>query len=173
MATRQPETGPILDQLAVVAFADPEPATIRHLQRIDRRLHALYTAWGGGGFWVPCHMDNSETPDEMVVPIPIPSGVEYFEVRALVSQRDKTTPKAAKIVLQSGNTSDSVTITFAEFGGGDTLEGAIEVFADDYLQCRSGLAWSWGDDEVTITFDIGTGKLWGLLFQPVHLAQTV
>lgn len=173
MATRGPEWGPMLDQVPEVTLVDPEPATIRHLQRIDRWTHALYTGWGGPGLWVPCHMDNSETPDDPQLAIPVPPGVEYFSVVALVSQRDKSTPTTASLTITSAATSAAVDISWQELTGGDEIEGAIAVAADDLLQVRSGTSWAWGTDTLTITFDTGTGTLWGLKLQPVHPPRTV
>lgn len=168
MATRRAAAGPMLDQLEPVVLTDPEIATIRHLQRIDRWTHAGFTAWGGAGFWIPCHMDQSETPDDLSVPVPVPPGVESFRVRALVSQRDKANPKRAEIVLTSLTTAATCKLSWQELTGGNTLDGAIKVSCDIPLQCRSGVSWSPAVDTVTVTFDTGTGTLWGLLFQPIH-----
>ncbi len=167
MATRRPESSPILDRLGEIVIVDPEPASIQHLQRIERWTHALYTEWGWPGVWIPCHMDQSETPDELEVPVEVPPGCEYFTVRAYCSQRDKTTPTRAVATLQSAATGSIVTLAWQEITGGNNLDGALEVFGDVPLQCRSGTAWTSSIDTVTVTFDTGTGVLWGVLLQPI------
>lgn len=172
---RIPLSTPLLDQLPEVVLVDPEPASIAHLQRIDRWLHALYSEWGGPGFWVPCWMDQSETPDEIELTVPVPPGVELFRVRALVSQRDKTTPRKCDLVLDCAATTSTTTLSWQELSGGNTLEGAFEVATSGVdggdngsLRVRSGTSWTWDFATVTMTFDVGTGKVWGLLFQPQH-----
>lgn len=172
---RAPIAEPSLDQAELVELIDPVPATIGHLQRVDRWTHATYTAYGGAGFWVPMHMDQSETPDDMVFSLPIPAGVEYFRIRGYASQRNKTTPKRCDLVLASANTATSIKLTWQEVSGGNTLVGALELASSDDtsaedgpLRCVVGTSWSRGWDTITATFDEGTGIVWGLLFQPIH-----
>lgn len=172
---RDPVAEPSLDQVEVIELIDPVPATISHLQRIDRWTHATYTEYGGPGIWVPMWMDQAETPDVMVFSLPIPSGVEYFRIRGYVSQRDKTTPRRCEIDIASNNTGLSTKLAWQEVSGGNTLVGALEVATSDDassddgpLRCISGTSWSRGWDTITVTFDVGSGTVWGLLFQPLH-----
>lgn len=175
---RAPAYEPILDQVAVVELVDPEPGSIRHLQRIDQRVHALHTGWGGTGIWVPVHMDDSETPDDVVINVPLPSGVEYFGVRALVSHRDKVSPANCEATITSTATGSSTKLTWQESGAGDTLEGAFEIGTEGApgeengpLQCASGGSWAWDVDTLTIVFDTGKGTIWGILLSPIHTTR--
>lgn len=172
---RAPEFEPSLDLISVPTLTDPEPASIRHLQRVDRRVHALYTGWGGNGIWVPTHMTQTESPDDLVIPLRLPPGVEYFYVRALVSQRDKSAASPCKMVLTSTATASTCELQWVESTAGDVLQGAFEVASaggsgepNKPLQCRSGTAWTWGLDTVTVQFDTGKGTVWGICFQPIH-----
>lgn len=176
--SRIPLNTPLLDQLPECVLVDPEPASIAHLQRIDRWLHALYTEWGGPGFWVPMWMDQSETPDEVTLDIPIPPGVELFHIHALVSQRDKTTPRKCDLEIACAAEGSTTTLSWQELSGGNTLEGAFEVATSGVdggtngsLRVRSGTDWTWGVETIVCTFDVGTGKVWGLLFQPLHTTR--
>lgn len=173
--TRAALREPMLDQMALITLVDPEPASIAHLQRLDRRVHALATAWGGTGFYMALNMSNTESPDDFEFALPVPPGVEWMRVYALVSQRDKADPKPCEAVISSANTTTSTTLRWQEVSGGNTLGGAYAIVtADDGdgdtgpLRVQSGVDWSWDFDLVTIVFDVGIGTIWGLLFQPIH-----
>lgn len=173
--SRIPLGSPLLDQVPLVVLTDPEQASIAHLQRIDRWLHAAYTKWGGPGFWVPVCMDQSETPDEMEITLPVPPGVELFHLRALVSQRDKTTPRRCDLEIACAAEGTTTTLSWQELSGGNTLEGAFEIATSGIegggngsLRVQSGTNWAWSFADITLTFDVGTGKVWGILFQPQH-----
>lgn len=173
--SRIPLAVPLLDQLPEVVLVDPEAATIAQLQRIDRWLHALYSEWGGPGFWVPFWMSQSETPDDFEITVPIPPGVELFHLRALVSQRDKTTPRKCDLEIACPAEGTTTTLSWQELSGGNTLEGAFEIATSGIeggdngsLRVQSGTNWAWSFADITLTFDVGTGKVWGILFQPQH-----
>lgn len=170
---RAPEYDPILDNVGAVSLVDPAAAKIGALQRADRWVHALFTGWGGAGIWLPTHMDNSETPDDIEVPVRIAPGVEYYHIRALVSRGNKNT--ACTLTVLSSTSGLSTTLTWQGESDDSSLDGAFEVAtigargdADGPLQVRSGVSWSWGTDRWTLTFDVGSGHVWGLCATPIH-----
>lgn len=172
--SRRPESQPILDQLAAVSFTDPEPASIRHLQRADLRTHALMSAWGGAGTWVPLRHGSSKVWMGGLNPqvcMRAPPGVEYVRVDMLVSG-------SGTLVLTSATTGITSTLIWEDEGGGNTLDAARFVStsgaagdANGPLQLRSGYLWTWADDEVTLDYQAGTGTVWGLRVTPVHVPR--
>lgn len=166
--SRAPEASPMLDQVGDVVLADLTPARVRHLQRADTYVHALYSEWGWPGFYVPLHLAKTDTPDDLEFKIEVPPGIEYFEIMAVVSYG--TSKGAASVAtLTSTATGDSVTIEWSAGGAGDSLPGSFEVGAADLLQCRSGVSWQRSTDTITVVFDQGSGTLWGLCFLPVYV----
>lgn len=173
--SRAPEYGPILDAVALVALTDPAAAKIGVAQRIDRWTHAIFTGWGGAGIWIPIHMDHSETPDDIQVPVRIAPGVEYYHIRGLVSHRDKTTPATCVLNIASSTSGTDTDLTWQENGAGRSLSAAFEVAtiglrgeSNGPLQVRSGVSWAWAQDIWTLTFDTGVGDVYGLCAIPIH-----
>jgi len=171
---RAPERSPALDQVNAVAIVDPAPARIQHLLRADTWLHALYTEWGGPGFYVPLHLAKNDTPDDPVIRILVSAGVQYMRIRALVSAGGSK-GATSTLVITSSHTAATTTLTWQDVGSGDSLEGAFEVATsanpDDPngpLLVRSGADWTISSDDLTLTYDAGNGTVWGLLFLPVH-----
>lgn len=168
--SRAPLPSPMLDQIAAITLTDLTPAKVRLIQRADAFAHALMSEWGGPGVYVPLHLDDSDTPDDHTLPLPVPPGIEYYDVAALVSY-GTTKGAAGEVVLTSAATAASCTITFQEVAIEATLEGAVIAFSDVPLQVRSGVNWEPSVDTVTVVFDQGSGVVWGLLFVPIYVPQ--
>lgn len=167
---RAPIDGPMLDQIGGITLAALEPAKIRHLQRADLYAHALMSAWGGPGFYVPMHLEKSDTPDDPTVPVHVPPGMEHFAVQAIVSYGSAKGAEAV-VTLTSAATADTCTLRWQDTAISDSLEGAVVITADEPLQVRSGINWEPSVDTITVEFDAGSGVVWGLLFVPIYSVQ--
>lgn len=171
---RRPLDGPILDALADPVLVDPVPASVRLLGRVDEYAHALMSAWGGPGLWVPLHLAKNSA---LEFKLPIAPGVEYMALRFWVSG-------SGKVEFQSTNIGAGGKRTFewTDTGAGKTLDAAYELStagaigdSSGPLQVRSGASWAWGMDTIVVTSAASgsggksiDGYIWSVLAAPVH-----
>lgn len=159
MATRAPSDAPMVDQLSVISFTDPEPASILILKHADATLHALTTEWG-----YPPHVQGLSMPTsaaDRVLLVPLPPSVKYVNVGILASGRGTVT-------VTDTTTSDTTTIYW----------GSSATEASDKIELAS---WSWTtgimDDSVAHTkspaLKLASSAVWyPRNYQPVTLNPT-
>lgn len=172
--SRIPAIEPKLDCIAAASITDPELARVRWLQFADDRAWSLFTAWGGSGLYVPLRQPNASTRE---IQLRVPPGFQYVDIKALVSGDGFLT-------ITSTTTGVVRTAGWAKLPGGNTLPAAdfaaslsgVPGGTSGPLQVRSGVAYTWSTDKVTIVSATADGKgktytgmCYGLLITPLYV----
>lgn len=171
--SRKPESSPSLDTIGQVGLVDPEPARVLLLQQADRRQHALQTAWGGVGVWIPCYMTPSSA---LTLKIRVPPGVTHCRVAAL---------GAGDIHVTFTSLTDSTGCkldwpVFPIDGGPESafyMQSVVQLSAADgagtlrHVEVAASPAWDWADETITLTCGGADGHVYGVGFFPIHVPR--
>lgn len=175
-----PVPTPELDIAKVVPLVDMKPAVIDYLADIQRRQHALMSAWGGAPVSHSCHW-NSGSDSAFTFTVRVPPGVTelgfsilaYGTATVTITTSVDATGTALSVVspMDGGSADEENPIWYSTSG---VMSSSLGASSGRAVTVRSSVAWTWTDVDLVFTMtNVGTGHIGILAIEtrPVHVSR--